>query len=146
LAIKKMKVRTKKSRGIARIYDVLVACIIVVLALGTSLSYLVSNERSAPSSDLHELASQCLAYMDRQGVLAPLVYSESPTAQLQSLLSSILPPNVVYSLTIYNSSWTPLLTVSDGFVAGSTASAYYYIGGFEGHVNPRIIVLTLSGE
>lgn len=132
-----------RSRGLARIYDVLMACVIILVGSGMSMNILLPAEGTTPPPDLHGLASECLSYMDQKEILAPLVYSQS-SGQLQNLLSTLLPLDVGYRLTVYDINWNPLMVIGTGLNGASASSACYYLGGWNGTADPRIIVLALS--
>ena len=119
------------------------ACIILLVATSMATDLLLPSARENPPPDLHSLASECLTYLDQKEVLAPLVYRNS-TAQLQAFILALLPTDVGYRLTVYNIHWDPLMVIGTGTNGVAASSACYYICGWNGTADPRIIVLTLS--
>ena len=133
----------KGSRGMARIYDAILACTILLIGSAMAVGYALSAHQSEQQRDLLDLASKGLIYMDQQGVLAPLVYRQE-SLMVQMVLSGILPEAVGYSFSVYSSGWKLLWTANDHFSLGSTSSASYYLSGYNGTADPRIVVLALS--
>jgi len=133
----------KATKGMARIYDVIIACTILLMGSAMAVGYALSAHQSEQCRDLGDLASKCLTYMDQQGALAPLVYRQE-SLMVQKVLSEVLLEAVGYSFSVYSSGWRLLWTVEDHFSLGSTSSASYYLSGYNGTADPRIVVLALS--
>lgn len=127
----------------ARIYDVIIACTILLIGSAMAVGYALSAHQSEQHRDLVDLASKCLIYMDQQGVLANLVYRRE-SLMVQKVLSEVLPETVGYSFSVYSSGWKLLWMVDGHFKLGSTSSASYYLSGYNGTSDPRIVVLALS--
>jgi len=133
----------KGSKGMARIYGVIIACTILLIGSTMTVGYALSAHQSEQHRDLGDLASKCLTYMDQQGVLANLVYCRE-SLMVQKVLSEVLPETVGYSFSVYSSGWRLLWMVDGHFKLGSTSSASYYLSGYNGTPDPRIVVLALS--
>ena len=132
----------KDTAGIARIYDAIIACTILLAATGVALGYSMAVSISQPPADLQGVASSCLIYLDQNGRLAPLVYGQS-SAQVDAVLTALLPKDVGFKLCVFSPDWEPIFSASDNFKQGSAASAQYYMSGHDGIAEPRIIVLSL---
>jgi hypothetical protein len=131
-----------KSRGIARIYDVVLACTVFLIGSSIAAGYF-SSEPPSYRHDLQHLASHCLVYLDQQGVLSPMVHNHD-VAGIDDVITILLPQSSGYSFRVYSADWILLWSFSSRFNEGHSASASYLISGFNGSFEPRIIVLALS--
>lgn len=131
------------SNGVARIYDALLATIILITALMATLGYMSSFAAAGSSQELSELASNLLVYLERKGLLSSMVYAQDYD-RLESSVSQILPSGLGFRISVYACDWSLLWSVEHEFKPGRSSSALIFLSGHDGEPDPRIVVLTLT--
>ncbi len=98
--------------------------------------------RPAQYSDLADLASKYLVYLDQQGVLSPVVYGYDAGGLRRAM--GMLPDSIGFSFRVYSSGWVLLWSVDDGYHPENAISSPYLLSGYNGTADPRIVILSLS--
>ena len=96
-----MEVKGVKRRGQMRIIEAFIACTLILLChyVISSSTNLVSRE-SEP--ELHSLARNLMEIVGSEGNLKLIVMGESSSEVLSELIKTMLPPGILYNVTIYS--------------------------------------------
>lgn len=131
------------AKGIARIYDAVLAMTLLLIALTITLGYANSFNVYEGPRDLIEFSSNLLIYLDRNNLLAPMVYREE-YERLEKLVSDIVPEGIGFKISVYNCDWKILWSINHQFKQEKSSSASLFLSGYEGVPDPRVVVLSLS--
>ncbi|MGQ9758967.1 MAG: hypothetical protein ACUVQ5_00110 [Candidatus Methanomethylicaceae archaeon] len=131
------------ARGIARIYDAVMAITVLLVVLTISLEYTSSFNVYEGWRDLSEFSSNLLVYLDRNGLLAQMIYREE-YERLKAVLSGVLPPGLGFKLSVYSCEWKLLWSVDHQYNPSRSSSGIIFLSGYEGVPDVRIVVLSLS--
>ncbi|MCX8182637.1 MAG: hypothetical protein N3D12_05915 [Candidatus Methanomethyliaceae archaeon] len=131
------------SNGVARIYDAVLAIIILMTSLIVTLGHANSFAAAGSTQELSELASNLLVYLERKGLLSSMVFAQE-YERLESLVSNILPSGLGFRISVYTCDWRPIWSVDHQFKSGRGSSALMFLSGYYGKPDPRIVVLTIT--
>lgn len=129
--------------GIARIYDAVLAMIILMTALMMTLGYVGSFRVDEGWRDLGELSSNLLIYLDKEGMLAPLVFNQD-YERAESIIAGILPPGLGFKLSVYTEEGKLIWSVDHQFKPGKSSSTLIFLSGYGGEPSPRVVALSLT--
>lgn len=130
-------------RGITRIYDSVLAVIILITALITTLGFVGTFAADQRSGELEELATNLMICLERKGLLSPMVFNQE-YERLEGLISQMLPPNVGFRLSVYTCEWNQLWSIEHQFGIGRASSGLIFLSGHMGNAEPRIVILSLT--
>lgn len=142
----------RNSKGQMRVIETLLASFIFISAL--TFVNMFSTFPTSPKyevSDLEKMGHTVLNDLDEKRVLGDLVYNESRWEDLRVAILVFLPPDVSFTLTIYDANGSVVNEGRPIFFgdtvafesSGSTASVTYLVSGHDALYDPRILVLQL---
>jgi len=143
----------RNNKGQMRVIETIIASFIIVAAL-SFVSFFAQSPTSPgyEMTDLEKTGYSALHDLDQQGLLAPLVYSES-WIDLRTVLKITMPNDVYFNMTVYDLNGEKLISGSDPqiFYGDSTtftdakniATITYCLVG-ETEYNPEILILQLT--
>jgi len=154
VALEKISLKNSK-KGQMRVIEVILASFIIVFAL--SYANIMAISPTSPKyevTELEKMGYNVLYDLDKQGLLAKLVYSED-WDNLQRALQVLLPLDVFFNLTVYYTNGTKVNSVPIIYGDASTfaasknvVSVTYGLAGFSASdkavYDPRILILQLT--
>jgi hypothetical protein len=129
--------------GVARIYDCVLAMVILMIAVIVILGHVSSFAVAGGSQEIGELASNLLLFLEKKGLLSSMVFSQEYD-RIESVVAQLLPPGLGFRISVYTCDWKPLWSVDHQFKLGRTSSALIFLSGYQGKFDPRVVILTLA--
>jgi len=131
------------AKGVARIYDAVLAMIILLTGLMLALGYVNSFHVDEGWRDLGELSSNLLIYLDKEGLLAPLVFNQE-YERAENIIAGILPPGLGFKLSVYTGDGKLVWSLDHQFKPGRSSSTLMFLSGYGGEPSPRVVALSLT--
>jgi len=131
-----------RSKGVARIYDALVACALLVIGIAICINYL---PQPIPENDVHqfsEIATTCLVFLDKDGTLSKAIYANDLSFFI-NFFKATLPSSMGFAVSIFNCKWELLSSFQSVPGLSDFGSVAYFLSGYNGTFDPRIVVLSI---
>lgn len=143
LVLPHMRGRGGGGKGVALIFDCVVACIIIIVGLAT-YSSLATHLPPGPDQGLGQFATNVLAILDSKGCLARLIEGRDSSA-IRRALGELLPEGASYCISVYSADWEPYWSFfSPGFDWRNAAASTPYLVSSESNPEPYLVTLAIS--
>lgn len=130
-------------KGVALIFDCVVACIIIIVGLA-AYSSLAIHMPPDPSQGLGQFATRILTFLDSNGCLARLIEWRDSSA-IRRAVGELLPEGANYCISIYSPQWELYWSFSSqGFDWRNAAASSPYLVSSEANPEPYIVTLAIS--
>ncbi|MCQ8892063.1 MAG: hypothetical protein NQU41_01620 [Candidatus Methanosuratincola sp.] len=130
-------------RGVALIFDCMVACVIMIIGLA-AYSSLATQAPPEPDQCLGDYATHVLSFLDSNGCLARLIEGHDSSA-VRRAIGELLPEGTSYCLCVYSPSWELNWSFSSqGFDWRNAAASSPYLVSCESNPEPYLVTLAIS--
>ncbi|MBC7126946.1 MAG: hypothetical protein ABC585_03975 [Candidatus Methanosuratincola petrocarbonis] len=142
-ALLHMRGWSKGGKGVALIFDCMVACVIIIAGLA-AYSSVATHKPPGPDEGLGKYATDVLTFLDSNGCLARLIEGRDSLA-LRKTIGELLPEGANYCLCVYSPYWELEWSFSSqGFDWRNAAASSPYLVFSESKPEPYMVTLSIS--
>lgn len=127
-----------------RTYDALVACALLVIGIAICINYLPPPITENDIRQFSEFAATSLVFLDRGGALGKAIYANDLSFFID-FFEATLPSSMGFAISVFNCKWELISSFQSVQGLSDRGSAAYFLSGYNGTFDPRIIVLSIMG-
>ncbi|MEM2125294.1 MAG: hypothetical protein QXQ53_02720 [Candidatus Methanosuratincola sp.] len=132
-----------RGKGVALIFDCVVACVIIIVGLA-AYSSLAIHMPPGRDQGLGNFATRILTFLDSNGCLARLIEWRDSSA-IRRAVGELLPEGANYCISIYSPQWELYWSFSShGFDWRNAAASSPYLVSSESNPEPYLVTLAIS--